>query len=163
MTAFSRVSVFCVALSALSIFAGCSNTGHSNKSNNWLIGKWCYDMEMTKANMPGNIQIRGVPDSKAKETGELLTTQLMNQMNNVKFHITSERFTTISEDGTRKSGSYEIIERPDKNTIVLEGEGEDGNVSTFSKSAEHICLLCTGAVQSFNLYFRISIFYDRIN
>lgn len=153
MTTFLRVSVLCVVLSELSVFAGCSNKSHSNKSNNWLIGKWCYDMEMTKANMPPNIKARGVPDSVAEKTGELLTTQLMNQMNNVKFHITAEKFTSISENGTRKSSSYKIIERPDTNTMVLKGEGEDGNVSTFIKSAKHICLPATSALE-FNLYFK---------
>ncbi|NIP24713.1 MAG: hypothetical protein GWN67_29265 [Phycisphaerae bacterium] len=108
---------------------------------------------MTKANMPPNIEAQGVPDSKAKETAELLTTQLMSQMNNVKFHITAEKFTSISENGTRKSSSYKIIERPDKNTMVLKGEGKDGNVSTFIKSAKHICLPSTGALE-FNLYFK---------
>jgi hypothetical protein len=82
MTRFLKVSVLCITLSALTVFSGCSK-----KSDNWLIGKWAFDAEATKANLPADIKATGVPDSVAQELGSKLTIQLMNQMNNVKFHI----------------------------------------------------------------------------
>ncbi|MBW8015680.1 MAG: hypothetical protein FVQ82_05800 [Planctomycetes bacterium] len=146
MTTFLRVSVLFVTLSALTVFTGCSK-----KSDNWLIGKWGFDSETTKANLPPNIKAQGVPDSMAEKMGAQLVTQLMNQMNNIKFHITAEKITSISGIGAGKSSTYKIIERPDANTIVA--ESKDGEVSTFIKSGKYICIPSTGAVQ-FKMYFK---------
>jgi len=60
MATFLRVSALCVTLSALSVFAGCSK-----KSDNWHIGKWAFDPEATKANLPADNKAAGVPDSVA--------------------------------------------------------------------------------------------------
>jgi len=143
MATFLRVSALCVTLSALSVFAGCSK-----KSDNWHIGKWAFDPEATKANLPADNKATGVPDSVARQMGSQLTTQLMNQMNNVKFHITAEKFTVISGDGTEESHTYKIIERPDANTIVIKNK----EVATFIKSGKYLCIPTTGAVQ-FKMYF----------
>ena len=144
MAAFLRVSALCVTLSALTVFAGCSK-----KSDNWLIGKWAFDPEATKANLPAVNKAQGVPDNVAQQMGAQLTTQLMNQMNNCKFHITAGKVTFISGNGTEKSGAYKIIERPDANTIVIKGE----ELATFIKSGKYLCIPTTGAVQ-FKMYFK---------
>ena len=145
MAAFLRVSALCVTLSALSVFAGCSKKG-----DNWLIGKWAFDAEATKANLPADNKAAGVPDSVAQELGSKLTTQLLNQINNTKFHITAEKFTVISGDGTEKSHTYKIIERPDANTIVVKSK----EPATFIKSGKYLCIPTTGAVQ-FKMYFKL--------
>lgn len=147
MTKLLRVSTLFIILSALTIFSGCSKKG----SDNWLIGKWAYDEEATKANLPPNIKASGVPDMMAEKMGKELVTKLMAQMNNVKFNITSDKLTSISGAGAGKSTTYKIIDRPDANTIVV--ESKDGEVSTFTKSGKYICISSTGAVQ-FKMYFK---------
>ncbi len=144
MASFLRVSALCVTLSALTVFAGCSK-----KSDSWLIGKWAFDREATKANLPADNKAQGVPDSVAQEMGSQLTTQLMNQMNNCKLHITAEKITFISGNGTEESNTYEIIKRPDANTIVIKSK----EPATFIKSGEYLCIPTTGAVQ-FKMYFK---------
>ncbi len=144
MTTFLRVSALCVTLSALTVFAGCSKKG-----DNWHIGKWAFDAEATKANMPADIKATGVPDSVAQELGSKLTTQLMNQMNNVKFHITAEKITVTLGNGTEESHTYKIIERPDANTIVVKSK----EPATFIRSGKYLCIPTTGDVQ-FKMYFK---------
>ena len=146
MATFLRVSVVCVTLSALTLFTGCSK-----KSDNWLIGKWVFDMETTKANIPDDNKAQGVPDGVAKQMGEQLTNQLINQMTNSKFHFTATKMTVTLGNGTQNSSAYKITKRPDANTIVI--EGKDGEVSTFTKSGKYICMTTTGAVQ-FKMYFK---------
>ena len=143
MATFLRVSALCVTLSALTVFAGCSKKG-----DNWLIGKWAFDPEATKANMPADNKATGVPDSVARQMGSQLTTQLINQMNNCKLHITAKKITVISGNGTEESHTYKIIERPDANTIVIKNK----EVGTFIKSGKYICILTTGDVE-FKMYF----------
>ena len=143
MTTFLRVSALCVTLSALTVFAGCSK-----KSDSWLVGKWAFDPEATKANMPADNEATGVPDRVAQEMGSKLTAQLMNQMNNVKLHITAEKITFTSGNGTEESHTYEITERPDANTVVIKSK----EVGTFIKSGKYLCIPTTGAVQ-FKMYF----------
>ncbi len=144
MATFLRVSVLCVTLSALTVFAGCSK-----KSDSWLIGKWAFDPEATKANLPADNKAKGVPDSVAQQMGSQLTTQLMNKMNNCKLHITAKKITIISGNGTQESNTYKIIERPDANTVVIKGK----EIGTFIKSGKYLCILSTGAVQ-FKAYFK---------
>ncbi len=144
MATFLRVSALCVTLSALTVFVGCSK-----KNDNWLIGKWAFDPEATKANLPADNKAQGVPDNVAQQMGSQLTTQLMDQMNNCKLHITTEKITFISGNGTEESNTYEIVKRPDANTIVIKGE----ELATFIKSGKYICLPTTGAVQ-FKMYFK---------
>ncbi len=144
MATFLRVSALCVTLSALTVFAGCSK-----KSDNWLIGKWVFDPEATKANLPADNKAQGVPDIVAQNLGTQLTTQLMGQMNNTKLHITAERITFTSGNGTEESNSYEITERPDANTIVIKSK----EPATFIKSGKYLCIPTTGAVQ-FKMYFK---------
>ena len=144
MITFLRVSVFCVTLSALTIFAGCSK-----KSDNWLIGKWAFDPEATKANLPADNRAHGVPDSVAQEMGSQLTTQLIDQMNNVKLHITAEKITFTLGNGTEESHTYEIINRPNANTIIIKSK----EPATFIKSGKYICMPTTGDVQV-NMYFK---------
>ncbi len=146
MAAFQRVSVLCVTLSALTVFAGCSK-----KSDNWLIGKWAFDLEATKANLPADTRAQGVPDNVAQQMGLQLTTQLINQMNNCKLQVTAEKFNVILGNGTKESGDYKIIKRPDANTMVI--EGKDSEVTTFTKSGKYLCMPTTGAVQ-FKMYFK---------
>ncbi len=144
MATFLRVSALCVTLSALTVFAGCSKKG-----DNWLIGKWAFDPEVTKANLPADIKATGVPDSVAQEMGLKLTTQLMNQINNTKLHITGEKITFTSGNGTEESNTYKITERPDANTIVIKSK----EPATFIKSGKYLCIPTTGAVQ-FKMYFK---------
>lgn len=146
MATFLRVSALCVTLSALTVFAGCSK-----KSDNWLVGKWVFDIETTKANIPADNKAQGVPDELAKQMGEQLTNQLINQMVNSKFHITATKMTVTLGNGTQTSTAYKITKRPDANTIVI--EGKDGELSTFTKSGKYICMPTTGAVQ-FKMYFK---------
>ena len=146
MAAFLRVCALCVTLSALTVFSGCSK-----KSDSWLVGKWAFDAETTKANLPADNKAAGVPDSVAKQMGLQLTTQLMNQMNNIKLHITAKKITSISGNGTEESNAYKIIKRPDANTLVV--KGKDSEVTTFTKSGKYLCISTTGAVQ-FKMYFK---------
>jgi len=146
MITFFRVFALCVTLSALTIFANCSK-----KSDNWLIGEWAFDSEATKANLPADNRAQGVPDNVSQQMGSQLTTQLMNKVNNCKLHITAEKITSILGNGTGESSTYKIIERPDANTMVV--EGKDGEVSTFTKSGKYICMPTKGAVQ-FKMYFK---------
>ena len=146
MSTFLRVSALCVTLSVLTVFAGCSK-----KSDNWLVGKWAFDLEATKANIPADNKAQGVPDSVAKKMGEQLTNQLISQMTNSKFHITAAKMTFTSGNGTKNSSDYKITKRPDANTIII--MGKDGEVSTFTKSGKYICMPTTGAVQ-FKMYFK---------
>ena len=144
MATFLKVSALCVTLSALTVFVGCSK-----KNDNWLIGKWAFDPETTKANLPADNKAQGVPDSVANQMGSQLTTQLMDQMNNCKLHITAKKVTFILGNGTEESDTYEIINRPDANTIVIKGK----EPATFIKSGKYICIPTTGAVQ-FKMYFK---------
>ena len=144
MSTFLRASVLCVTLSLLTVFVGCSK-----KTDNWLIGKWTYDSETTKANLPANIKAQGVPDNVAEQMGAQLTTQLMNQMNNVKLHITAEKIAFTSGNGAEEAHAYKIDKRPDANTIVIMSE----EPATFIKSGKYICIPSTGAVQ-FKMYFK---------
>ncbi len=144
MATILRVSALCVTLSALTVFAGCSK-----KDDNWLIGKWAFDPEATKANLPADIKATGVPDSVAQEMGSKLTTQLMNQINNTKLHITAEKITFTSGNGTEESNTYKITERPDANTIVIKSK----EPATFFKSGKYLCIPTTGDVQ-FKMYFK---------
>lgn len=146
MAAFLRVSALCVVLSALTVFAGCSKKG-----DNWLVGKWAFDMETTKANLPVDNKAVGVPDSVASKMGLELTAQLINQMINSKCHVTATEMTFIFGNGTKESGAYKITKKPDANTIVV--ENKDGESSTFIKSGKYICVPTTGAVE-FNMYFK---------
>ena len=147
MPHFLRVSALCVTLTALTMLGGCSK-----KSDNWIIGKWAFDLEKTKANLPANNKAQGVPDGLAQQMGEQLTNQLIDQMKNVVFDITAEKMTLISGSAAGKSDTYEIIERPDANTIVVKGDTSD-ETSTFIKSGKYICIPSTGAVQ-FKMYFK---------
>ena len=144
MAVFLRVSALCVILSALTIFAGCSK-----KNDNWLIGEWAYDAEVTKANLPADNKASGVPDNVAQQTGSRITTKLMGQMDSAKLHITAKKVTFISGNGREESHKYKIIERPDANTIVIKSK----EAATFIKFGEYICVPSTGAVQ-FNMYFK---------
>ena len=140
-----RVSVLCVTLSALTVFAGCSK-----KSDNWLVGKWAFDLEATKANIPADNKAHGVPDNVAKQMGEQLTNQLIGQMNNTKFDFTAKKMTVTMGNGMKDSGDYKIIKRPDANTIVIKGKDDEG---TFVRSGKYLCIPSTGAVQ-FKMYFK---------
>ncbi|MHC4143929.1 MAG: hypothetical protein ACYSUD_04025 [Planctomycetota bacterium] len=144
MAHFLRISALCVTLTAMTMLGGCSKD-----SDNWLIGKWAFDLEKTKANLPTDNKAQGVPGSVAQEMGEQLTNQLIDQMKNVMFDITAEKITVISGSAAGKSGTYEIIERPDANTIVIKSD----ETSTFIKSGKYICVPTTGAVQ-FKMYFK---------
>jgi len=146
MATFLRISAFCVTLSALTVFVGCSK-----KSGNWLVGKWVFDLEKTRENIPDDNKAQGVPDSVAKKMGEQLTNQLLNQMANSKFHFTAAKVTVTLGNGIQNSSAYKITQRPDANTIVI--EAKDGEVSTFTKSGKYICFPTTGAVQ-FKMYFK---------
>jgi hypothetical protein len=146
MTAFLKVSVLCITLSALTVFSGCSK-----KSDNWLIGKWTYDSAKTKANLPSNPKAQGVPDMMAERMGAQLITKLMDQMSDLELDITAGKITSKMGAGKGESHSYKIKERPDANTMVV--ENEDGEASTFIKSGKHICMSSTGAVQ-FKIYFK---------
>ena len=144
MTNLLRVPVFCMCLAMMTILPGCSK-----KSDNWLIGEWIYDATATKTNLPPNIKAKGVPDMMAEKMGTQLVTQLMDQMKDVKFHITADKFTSVSANGIKNTHSYKITERPDANTIVIESE----EPATFIKSGKHICIPSTGAVE-FMVYFK---------
>lgn len=146
MATFMKVSALCVTLSALTVFAGCSK-----KSDNWLVGKWVFDLETTKANIPDDNKAQGVPDSMAKKMGERLTNKLINQIANCKFHFTAAKMTVTLGNGTQNSGAYKITKRPDANTIVI--KPKDGEVTTFTKSGKYICIPTTGDVQ-FKMYFK---------
>lgn len=147
MSAFSRVSAFCVLLSAITVFSGCSK-----KSDNWLIGKWAFDLETTKANIPADNKAQGVPDNVAKQMGEQLTNQLLSQMNNTEFHFTATRMAVTVGNVTKDSCDYKIIKRPDANTIVVKGKDAEG---TFIRSGKYLCIppTTTGNVQ-FKMYFK---------
>jgi hypothetical protein len=144
MAHLSKVSALCVTLTALTMLGGCSQD-----SDNWLIGRWAFDLEKTKANLPAANKAQGVPGSVEQQMAEQLTNQLIDQMKNVMFDITAEKITVISGSAAGKSGTYEIIERPDANTIVIKSD----ETSTFTKSGNHICVSTTGAVQ-FKMYFQ---------
>ena len=145
MATFLRVSVLCATLSALTVFVGCSK-----KSDSWLVGKWAFDIEATKANIPANNKAQGVPDNVAKQMGEQLTNQLIGQMSNTKFHITAAKMIVTLGNGPEQSGDYKIIKRPDANTIVI--EGKDGE-TIFVRSGKYLCIPTAGAVQ-FKMYFK---------
>ena len=144
MAHFLRVSALCVTLTVLTMLGGCSKD-----SDNWLIGKWAFDLEKTKANLPADNKAQGVPSNVAQQMGEQLTNQLIDQMKNMVFEITAKKITVISGTTVVKSGTYEIIERPDANTIIIKGD----ETSTFIKSGKYICVPTTGAVQ-FKMYFK---------
>jgi len=145
MAIFPRVSALCVALSAVTVFVGCSK-----KNDNWLIGKWAFDPEATKANLPADTRARGIPGNMAKMASQL-TTQLMHQMNSCKLQVTAEKFTVIYGNRIAESFAYKIIKRPDANTMVI--VGKDSEPATYTKSGKYICLPTTGAVQ-FKMYFK---------
>ena len=148
MATFLRVSVLCVTLSALTVFMGCSKKG-----NNWLVGKWAFDMETTKANIPADNKAQGVPDNVAKQMGEQLTNQLISQMNNGGLHITGSKMTMTLSDGTQGTTSYKITKRPDANTMAIEAKDFIPPTFTVTRSGQHICMPSTGAVQ-FKMYFK---------
>lgn len=145
MTVSLRVSVFYVTLSALTVFAGCSE-----KNDNWLVGKWTFDLETTKANIPADNRAQGVPDGVAKQMGEQLTNQLISQTNNTTFHFTESKVTVTIGNGTKDTSDYKILRRPDSNTIVIKGNDDEG---TFIRSGKYLCIPTTGDVQ-FKMYFK---------
>jgi hypothetical protein len=147
MAHFMKVSALCVTLTALTMLGGCSKN-----SDNWLIGKWAFDLEKTKANLPADHKAQGVPEALAQQMGEQLINQLIDQMKNVTFDITAEKMAVISGSSAGKSGTYDIIERPDANTLVVKSDKSD-ETSTFIKSGKYICVPSTGAVQ-FKMYFK---------
>ncbi len=150
MASISKVPVLCVALLAMIMLGSCAT--NNAKSDNWLVGRWAFDLERTKANLPADIKAQGVPDAQSQQIAEQLTNQLIDQMENVQFDITADEFTTISRSAPEKTATYEVLERPDENTIVVKSDRMD-ETSTFIKSGKYICIPSIGAVQ-FKMYFK---------
>ena len=138
MIAFIRMVVLCSILAILSTFFGCSN----KEEVNWLIGEWNFDRNMTLDNLP--------PEAKT-EIGSRLVELMVNQAEGGTLRITATEATFTAPNGTGKSSSYSILQRPDDNTLVIKADG--GQVITFTRSGEFIAMPSTGDVK-FKSYFK---------
>ncbi|AQT66873.1 hypothetical protein STSP2_00011 [Anaerohalosphaera lusitana] len=132
-----------VVLAGLSVLGGCSK-----ESDDWLIGEWVYDGQATKANLPANIKAAGVPDDVAEELGAELVGKLMSQLEDVRIRFTADEITFFTAEGD-KTRDYEVIKRPDANTIVVESP----ETARLTRSGKYLCIPSTGDVD-FKMYFK---------
>jgi hypothetical protein len=139
MTTLARKVTCGVALAALLMFLGCSKT---EESSNWLIGAWSFDGQMTTDNLPKEVK---------DGMGAMLVQQLMGQAGAGTLSFTATEATFKSPDGETKSRGYKILQRPDANTLVV--ESDDGEVSTFTRTGQHIAVESSGDLQ-FKAYFK---------
>ncbi len=139
MTMITRRATSCLVLVALLAVLGCSKRG---ERGNWLIGEWSFDGQMTADSLPAD----------AKEgMGAMLVQQLMSQAGAGTLSFTATEATFTSGEGETNSQGYKILRRPDANTLVI--EGQDGQVSTVTRTGEHIAMESTGNVK-FKSYFK---------
>ena len=117
-------------------FCGCSG-------GNWLVGKWTLDKERTLE------EITRSGESESQDVGEGLLSDLaggvekgifrllLTQFEGVEIEITSTEIKRIRE-GVGATRSYEILERPEKNVIVV--KTADGETNTWARTEEGVRL-----------------------
>jgi hypothetical protein len=122
----------------LLVVVGCSRSG---EQENWLIGEWSFDGQMTADNLPAEMK-----------EGMLATQvqQMIGEMGASMIAFTATEVTSTSSDGEAESRGYKILRRPDANTLVIKAEG--GRVSTLTRAGEHIATKPSAGPQ-FKCYF----------
>lgn len=139
MMMFTRKTACSLVLAAGLMVLGCSKT---EEQSNWLIGEWSFDGQMTTDNLP----------AEAREgMGAMLVQQFISQAAAGTLSFTATEATFTSANGATNSDAYKIVRRPDANTLVI--EGDDGEVTTFTRTGQHLAVESTGDVQ-FKSYFK---------
>lgn len=136
MTPFFRISL----LISLSLFlSGCGG--------NWLVGKWKVDQEGTLEAMTADKN--PTPDEPAKGLLQDIAGGLQKGLSRVvlaQFEGVEVEFTTSEtrrvKDGMGEAQGYEIIDRPDPSTYMV--EYADGEITTWKKTESGIRLKLTG-------------------
>ena len=137
MTAFTGKTALYLVLATLLLTLGCSKT-----EENWLIGSWSFDAEKTSGNLPAEA---------TEGMGAMLVQQLMAQAGAGTMTFTATEGPFASTNGQTNTQGYTIQSRPDANTLVI--KGEDGEVSTITRTGDHIAIESSGDVQ-FKAYFK---------
>ena len=147
---------FILCLSGISLILSACSGG------NWLVGKWELDKEKTMAAFAEKSAAgKAVKEEQQNELGQLLGGLLKSVGRGIgdaildQFANTSVEFTAsemrIVKNGKGKAVAYEIIERPDSDTIII--KLADGTITSVYREGEHIKQALSGE-QAVWLYFR---------
>ena len=148
-----------VCLSGISLFlSGCAG-------GNWLVGKWELDKEKTTATFAEKSGVskaaEDVPQNDLgklvggflKQVGKGLTDVLLDQFANSRIEFTKSEIRIVKA-GEGKAVHYEIIERPDGDTITI--KLEDGTITSWHREGEYIKQTLNGD-ENVWLYFRRAV------
>jgi hypothetical protein len=98
-----------------------------------MIGTWEFDRAATEAYLKpaggaGSEAAGGLKkflEGVSGAVGGVVASAMAGQLEGVKMEVTATEIRHRAKDGTTKAVSYQIVERPDANTLVLQtGSGE---------------------------------------
>ncbi len=137
-----RSAPLTLLLVVVTLLAGCNSPGR------WLRGKWVVDLDYTREQLQ---QAEARPVAKPEGLGGVLENLahdiaaplVMRTLGKVQITFTETEIVTTVE-GNGKATPYEIVETPDRNTVIL--KKADGEVQTFERVGERIRTTMSGAV-----------------
>ncbi|MEM9282688.1 MAG: hypothetical protein AAGA96_12740 [Verrucomicrobiota bacterium] len=137
-------------LAALVISASLTGCG-----GNWLEGKWVFDQEqtlqsMTPPNEPSAAGDEGLLKGMISGLQKGISQMMMNQLKGVEVEFTGDEMRR-TQYGSGEAISYEIIEKPDAETVVI--KFADGEINTVKRSETGIRMLMPGD-GSFWIHFK---------
>lgn len=137
---------FSLLLAAAFLLSGCGG--------NWLIGKWTLDRELTLAKISPAEPVATAGEGFLKElvTGlqKGVSRLLLTQFEGVEIEFTPTEIRRV-RNGIGEAAGYEVIERPDRATAVIQSEG--GEIVTWNKVETGVRMKLPGDVEQW-VYFR---------
>lgn len=126
------------ALVASMSLAGCGGS--------WLEGKWTFDREKTLESMappedPNAAEDGGFLNGVISGLQKGLSQMMLNQLKDVEIEFTGEEMRR-TQYGNGEATAYEIIEKPDADTVVI--KYSDGEINTVKRSDTGIRMLMPG-------------------
>lgn len=114
----------------------------SSSQQNWLIGRWVFDEEHTRAKHnagKGDKEV-GIADA----ANALVASQLLEKMKGASLTVTTSEITMTRGDGNGKSDRYTLLPGSDPNVLQL--KQENGEVLSFHREGERVWMSSTGSV-----------------
>lgn len=138
MPRFASLVLFLV----LASLTGCNSPGR------WLRGKWVVDLDYTREQMKLSeaepaAQPEGLSGMLQNMAQNFAAPLVMQTLAKVEITFTDEEIVSTI-DGNGKATGYEIVETPDRNTVIV--KKADGEVQTFVREGDRIRTTMSGAV-----------------
>jgi hypothetical protein len=113
----------------------------------WLIGKWVFDEEYTRAKHAKGQTDDGVPQAATAA----VAAQMMEKLKGAKVTVTESEINMTRADGTGKVDAYTVMPSADANIAQL--KQQSGEVVVFHREGDRIWMASTGSVNE-PFYFK---------